>query len=95
MIPYCPRSEDKNLSLAYYTMMARLRDGDWACFIDHDARFTSYDWHAQLEEITAGSTCPYMLTAMTNRTGSWSQMASGLDRDEQSMAYHRHVGAGF
>ena len=53
MIPYCPRSEGKNLGFAYNELMTRLRDEDWACFIDHDACFTTYDWYAQLEEITA------------------------------------------
>ena len=46
MIPYCPRSEGTNLGFAYNELMGRLRDEDWACFIDHDACFTTPDWYA-------------------------------------------------
>ena len=50
--------------------MGRLREDDWACFIDHDACFTTPDWYAQLEEITGRLTEPCVLTATTNRVGS-------------------------
>ncbi len=91
-IPYSPRSAGKNLGFAYNELMARLRDEDWACFIDHDACFTTYDWYAQLEEITAELTEPCVLTAVTNRLGSHWQLVPGVDRDNHSMAYHRRVG---
>src|SRR5271165_6275177 len=91
-IPYSPRSAGKNLGFAYNELMARLRDEDWACFIDHDACFTTYDWYAQLEEITAELTEPCVLTAVTNRVGSHWQLVPGVDRDDHSMAYHRRVG---
>jgi hypothetical protein len=67
MIPYCPRSEGANLGFAYNELMNRLRDDDWACFIDHDACFTTTDWYAQLEAITAKLSEPCVLTAATNR----------------------------
>src|SRR6185312_12315558 len=92
MIPYCPRSEGKNLRLAYNALMARLRDGDWACFIDHDACFTTYDWYAQLEEITAGLTEPCVLTALTNRVGSHWQRVPGIDPNNHAMDDHRRIG---
>ena len=93
LIPYCPRSEGCDLGFAYNELMARLRDDDWACFIDHDACFTTYDWYAQLEEITAALTEPCVLTALTNRVGSRWQLAAGVDRADHSMVYHRQVGA--
>ena len=95
MIPYCPRSEGINLGLAYNELMNRLRDEDWACFIDHDACFTTHDWYAQLEEITAGLTEPCVLTAVTNRVGSLWQLAPGVDRGDHAMDYHRRVGRAF
>ena len=79
-IPYCPRSEGRNLGFAYNEVMARLRDDDWACFIDHDASFTTYDWYAQLEEITRELSGPCVLTAVTNRVGSPWQLVPGVDR---------------
>ncbi len=92
MIPYCPAERGKDLGHAYNELMARLRDGDWACFLDHDACFTTPDWYAQLEEIVAGLAGPCVLTATTNRVGSAWQLAPGVDPDEHSMAYHRRVG---
>ncbi|MHB1560028.1 MAG: glycosyltransferase [Isosphaeraceae bacterium] len=92
MIPYCPRSQGRNLGFAYNELMARLRDDDWACFIDHDACFTTQDWYAQLEEITASLTGPCVLTALTNRVGSHWQRAPGVDRDNHAMDYHRRIG---
>jgi hypothetical protein len=92
MIPYCPRSEGANLGFAYNALMGRLRDEDWACFIDHDACFTTHDWYAQLEEITANLAEPCVLTAATNRVGSLWQLAPGVDRDNHAMDYHRRVG---
>ncbi len=70
LIPYCRISEGQNLGFAYNELMGRLREDDWACFIDHDACFTTRDWYVQLEEITARLTEPCVLTATTNRVGS-------------------------
>ena len=84
LIPYCPRSEGKNLGFAYNELMARLHDDDWACFIDHDACFTTPDWYAQLEEITASLNEPCVLTALANRVGSHWQRAPGVDRDNHA-----------
>jgi GT2 family glycosyltransferase/tetratricopeptide (TPR) repeat protein len=92
LIPYCPRPEGKNLGWAYNELMARLREDDWACFLDHDACFTTYDWYAQLEEITESLTEPCVLTALTNRVGSHWQRAPGVDRHNHAMDYHRGVG---
>ena len=92
MIPYCPRSAGKNLGFAYNEQMGRLREEDWACFIDHDACFTTPDWYHQLEEITTGLSAPCVLTAVTNRVGSTWQLAGGVDPTNHSMDYHRRVG---
>ncbi len=95
MIPYCPAARGKDLGFAYNELMGRLHDDDWACFLDHDACFTTPDWYAQLEEITAGLSGLCVLTAVTNRVGSHWQLAPGVDRDEHAMDYHRRVGRDF
>ena len=69
-----PAVPGKNLGFAYNELMARLHDEDWACFLDHDACFTTYGWYPQLEDITARLTEPCILTAMTNRVGSRWQL---------------------
>ena len=92
LIPYCPTSEGKNLGFAYNELMDRLRENDWACFIDHDACFTTSDWYPQLEEIIAPLTEPCVLTATTNRVGSRWQLAAGADPHNHSMEYHRRFG---
>ena len=93
MIPYCPRSEGTNLGFAYNELMGRLHDEDWACFIDHDACFTTPDWHCSSKKSPRGCIEPCVLTAATtNRVGSPWQLAPGVDRDNHAMDYHRRVG---
>ena len=92
LIAYCPTSEGKNLGFAYNELMDRLCEDDWACFIDHDACFTTSDWYQQLEEIIAPLTEPCVLTATTNRVGSRWQLAAGADPHNHSMEYHRRFG---
>ena len=92
LIPYCPKSEGQNLGFAYNELIDRLREDDWACFIDHDACFTTIDWYTQLEEITAQLNEPCVLTATTNRVGSHWQRVAGVDPDNHSMDYHRRFG---
>jgi O-antigen biosynthesis protein len=92
MIPYCPATRGKDLGFAYNELIGRLRNDDWACFLDHDACFTTPDWYAQLEEITAGLSGLCVLTAVTNRVGSHWQLAPGVDRNDHAMDYHRRVG---
>jgi glycosyltransferase involved in cell wall biosynthesis len=92
MIPYCPTKHGTNLGFAYNQQMVRLRDEDWACFIDHDAMFTTREWYRQLEAITQHLAEPAILTAKTNRVGSPWQIAPGVDPNNHSMEYHRSVG---
>ncbi len=92
MIPYCPSGHGTNLGHAYNEQMKRLDDDDWACFIDHDACFTTRQWYRQLEAITQRLDGPAVLTAMTNRVGSRWQIAPGVDPNNHSMEYHRAIG---
>jgi hypothetical protein len=57
MIPYCPQDSPeprgKNLGFAYRECMARLKDDDWALFLDHDVTFLTPDWYPALEKAIA------------------------------------------
>lgn len=92
MIPYCPQGYGKNLGRAYNLCMERLHEEDWACFIDHDACFTTPTWYQQLESIVAECPEPCVLTAKTNRVGSPWQRVPDIDPREHSMIEHRRIG---
>ena len=65
--PFCPPAHGKDLGLAYNEFMSRLRRDDWACFLDHDAMFTTRDWYGQLEKAVAFKPYAGFFTCMTNR----------------------------
>lgn len=96
-IPYAPVNTDKNLGAAYNSFMNLLGDDDWACFVDHDASFTTPDWYHQLEEIISlpNSDTFGMLTAVTNRIGNVEQIVFRKDSVEaynHDMLFHRKIG---
>lgn len=93
IVPYCPAQEGRNLGFAYNAAMERLREDDWACFLDHDACFTTREWYQQLEDITARLAEPCLLTSATNRVGCDWQVVTDVDCDNHSMSYHRVLGA--
>jgi GT2 family glycosyltransferase/tetratricopeptide (TPR) repeat protein len=93
MIPYCPTSQGMDLGFAYNQLMERIGEDDWACFIDHDACFTTRDWYAQLERIVAAAPEPCLLTCRTNRVGSPWQRVPGIDPNHHGMDYHRQIGS--
>lgn len=92
IVPYSPASSGMNLGFAYNAAMERLRQDDWACFLDHDACFTTYGWYRQLEAISGQLKDPCVLTAMTNRVGSPWQVLADADPNNHSMEYHRSLG---
>lgn len=95
-IPFSPRKHQGDLGAAYNLFMQNLKEDDWACFLDHDAMFTTEYWYTQLEDIIH---LPYerlgLVTAVTNRIGNPEQRifskdsAEAVDHDIYS---HRHVG---
>jgi hypothetical protein len=96
-IPYCPRSAGGNdLGLAYNECMARLKEEDWACFLDHDAMFTTGGWYSQLEEILAvPDESMGLLTCVTNRVGNEEQLAfpkDSLEATNHDVHFHRKIG---
>lgn len=85
-----PFRTDKNLGAAYNAAMALLGPDDWAAFVDHDAMFTTAQWHAQLEEAIAFLPAAGAFVAVTNRIASpWQQ---GGDPDSNDIALHRRYG---
>lgn len=68
---------EKNLGAAYNAIMDRLRPGDWCCFIDHDALWTTRGWYKQLLNAIDTHENVGLLTAVTNRIGQSAQIAKG------------------
>lgn len=91
-IPYTPKTKGNNLGWAYNTFMEIVPDGDWACFLDHDACFTTRYWYYQLEEILKSKTEFGLFTCNTNRIGCGYQRLQGIDYNNHDISYHRKVG---
>jgi GT2 family glycosyltransferase len=95
-IPYAPSSINKNIGAVYNGFMNMISDDDWACFLDHDAMFTTLDWYKQLEDIIAGLSDSHqdacLLTACTNRIGNPEQLVQGIDPQNHDIYYHRKIG---
>lgn len=90
-IPYAP-NKTKNLGQAYNRFMDLLKDEDLACFIDHDAMFTTPDWYEQIEHIAGKYPDAGMFTAKTNRVKNRRQLYRGVISDNHDIAYHRMIG---
>lgn len=93
MTPFAP---DLNLGAAYNAAMDLLPEDGWACLLDHDAAFTTTQWHRQLEEAIAlrpeGT-----FTGVTNRIYcEWQQAREAARLKDQpfsdDMAEHRKIG---
>ena len=79
-IPYAPEDQSRNLGWAYNRFMSLLPDDDdWACFLDHDAMFTTRGWYSQIVQLTQAYPRTGCFTAMTNRVGNPAQI-HGFDR---------------
>ena len=88
-IPFAP---DLNLGRAYNATMELLPEGGWACFLDHDAAFTTPRWHEQLLRAIEGEPRG-SFTAVTNRIASSWQRARDPRAEGDDMEAHRRVGA--
>ncbi len=92
-IVYAPREYHKDIGRIYNKYMELLpTDEDWACFLDHDAMFTTNDWYSQLEDIITENPEYGLLTAITNRIGNTEQRIAGIDYDNHDICYHRRIG---
>ncbi|SRR6266511_3180767 len=91
IVPSIAFDSSKNLGRAYNEVMERLRDDDWAVFLDHDAMFTTRSWFTQVEAaVRTGSFAA--LTAVTNRIGNREQIAPGANARDHDIAHHRALG---
>jgi hypothetical protein len=86
-----PFSTEMNLGKAYNEAMALLPENAWACFLDHDAIWTTREWYRQIAEAIRTVPDAGALTAVTNRIAApWQQVG---DPDNHDMAHHRRFGA--
>jgi GT2 family glycosyltransferase len=92
-IPYAPKEQGNNLGWAYNNFMEIIPKGDWACFLDHDATFTTRYWYYQLEEVIRRYPDIGLFTSLTNRIGQQKQVVGGVDRESHDIAYHRKIGS--
>lgn len=91
-IPYCPKEKEQDLGFAYNNFMEMLSDDDWACFLDHDAMFTTNNWYHQLTDIIDTHPSVGVFSCVTNRIGNIPQRIQGIDRDNHDIRYHRMIG---
>lgn len=91
-IPYTPKELGNNLGWSYNNFMELLPENDWACFLDHDATFTTRYWYHQLEDIIKKHPDVGLYTCLTNRIGNFQQLVSGVDKENHDIKYHRQIG---
>ena len=92
-IPYAPKEHDKDLAWAYNECMKLLpNDDDWACFIDHDAMFTTPNWYHQLNDIIKKNPQYSCFTVATNRVAASWQIPEGVNSINHDIGYHRDIG---
>lgn len=100
-IPYAPAHVRKNIGWVYNNFMSMIGDDDWACFVDHDAMFTTPNWYQILEGITnVIDTDDFeprigLITAKTNRIGNVEQIVFPKDSpnaQNHDMYFHRKLG---
>lgn len=88
-VPYSP---DGNLGGAYNRFMELLPSDGWACFLDHDAIWTTRYWYDQIARAVASAPQNTgAITAVTNRIANPRQLVSGCPKDHD-MLRHRRFG---
>ena len=90
IVTFIPYADDRNLGRACNECMALLSEDGWGVLLDHDAVFTTPEWHRQL---TAAITqypegC---FTVKTNRA-RYPYKVRAIGQNNHDMAYHRQVG---
>ena len=87
-----PYSTEGTLGDAYNEFMEIVPDGDWACFIDHDAMFTTGMWKQHMESVIKDYPDYGMFTGVTNRIYNRHQRVSGIETSNHNYIYHKGVG---
>ena len=89
---FAPYSMQGNLGKAYNAYMKLAPgDDDWVCFVDRDVMFMTPDYGSQIAEIAAQHPNTGLLTALTNRIGSRSQLHGGKISDDPNIVNHRDI----
>lgn len=88
---FTPYATNGDLGYAMNGYIQAIGDDDWACFMDHDAMWTTSNWYEQLHNIVAENPDYECFSVMTNRLGNPEQIVPGL-KDTHDMLYHRKVG---
>lgn len=90
--PMTPFALDRNLGRAYNEEMARLPDGHWACFTDHDALIgLTRDWYRLLREAIDFKPDAGAFVAVTNRIDAKWQRAQEVDPNNHDIGYHTEI----
>lgn len=90
--PMIPFSLERNLGAAYNEEMARLPDGDWALFIDHDCLpGLTREWVPLIYEHIAFKPDAGAFVAVTNRIDAAWQRAEEADPDNHDITYHTRI----
>lgn len=85
-----PFALDRNLGRAYNEAMALIGEEDWACFLDHDAIWTTREWYRQLVEAVEFVPEAGILTAVQSR--GWQKWQWDGEANNHDMAFHRRLG---
>jgi len=92
-VPFSPKDTGKDLGYAYNKFCESLpNNNDWACFLDHDAMFTTSTWYHQLEDIIDKHNNRGVFGARTNRINSTYQLVGNIDVYNHDIMYHREIG---
>lgn len=82
-----------NLGWTYNQYMELLpNEDDWACFLDHDAMYTTHNWYNQLESIIEKYPDYGLFTSKTNRISNGAQITYGVGKHIHDMKFHRAKG---
>ena len=91
LVTFIPYADDRNLGRACNECMAMLPEDGWGVILDHDAVFTTPEWHRQLTR--AIQLYPEgCFTGYANRARRPFK-APGTAMDNHDMAFHRALGA--
>jgi GT2 family glycosyltransferase len=92
----------------YNAFMNLIPKEDWACFLDHDAIFTTYNWYGQMMDYIKDYPDAGLFVCVTNRSGQKHQVINPIhsgvikkdglpifcsEKNSHDMYYHRTVGS--
>jgi GT2 family glycosyltransferase len=89
---FTPYSLDKNLGAAYNQYMELLpSDDDWACFLDGDTMFLTFDWGHLIQSAVESHPEAGMFTCYTNRVNNPNQCYRKYFSENRNIVAHRNI----